>query len=64
VLAPAKSLEQMQRIVFNDYVNATLTCLLVALVAAMLSFGLVAVWRAYVDPRITAREVGLLAGAE
>lgn len=64
VLAPAKNLEQMQRIVLNDYVNATLTCLLVGLVVAMLSYGLVAVWRAYADPRVTAREGGLLAGAE
>ena len=46
VLAPAKSLTQMQRIVFNDYVNATVTTLLVSLVVAMLAYGLVAVWRA------------------
>ena len=64
VLAPAKSLAQMQRIVFNDYVNATVTTLLISLVVAMLAYGLVAVWRAYVDPRITAREVALTVGAE
>jgi carbon starvation protein len=64
VLAPAKSLAQMQRIVFNDYVNATVTTLLVSLVVAMLAYGLVAVWRAYADPRITAREVALTVGAE
>ena len=60
----AKSLAQMQRIVFNDYVNATVTTLLISLVVAMLAYGLVAVWRAYVDPGITAREVALTVGAE
>ena len=54
----------MQRIVFNDYVNATVTTLLVSLVVAMLAYGFVAVWRAYADPRITAREVALTVGAE
>ncbi len=54
----------MQRIVLNDYVNATVTTLLICLVVAMLAFGLVAVWHAYADPRITTREVALTAGAE
>jgi len=46
VLAPAKSLAEMQRIVFNDYVDATLTALFVAVVVAMAVFGLIAARRA------------------
>ena len=40
------------------------TTLLVSLVVAMLAYGFVAVWRAYADPRITAREIALTVGAE
>jgi carbon starvation protein len=40
VLAPAKSLEDMERVITNDYVDATLTVLFMLLVIATLSFGL------------------------
>ncbi|MBK8173744.1 MAG: carbon starvation protein A [Rhodospirillales bacterium] len=56
VLAPAKTMEQMQRIVFNDYVNASLCAVFVAIVMAMAIFGVTAAWRAYANPNPTARE--------
>jgi carbon starvation protein len=40
LLAPAKSLEQMRRIVFNDYVDATLACTFMLVVLSILFFGL------------------------
>ena len=43
VLAPAKTLEDMHRVVTNDYVDATLTLLFMSLVVATLGFGLRAV---------------------
>jgi carbon starvation protein len=57
VLAPAKDLATMNRVVFNDYLNAGLCALFVLVVLSMIGFGFVAAWRAYVSPRITAREV-------
>ena len=63
VLAPAKSIEQMQRIVFNDYVDATFAGLLVLLVLAMVGFGFAAIREAFASPRITANEVAAAAGA-
>ncbi len=59
VLAPAKSIEEMNRIVFNDYVNATMASLLMALVVAMLVFGIRAIFEARANPHITARETVL-----
>lgn len=56
ILAPATSMIDMQRIVFNDYVNATMAALFVALVVAMIGFGIAAILRAYGNPNITARE--------
>jgi carbon starvation protein len=58
MLAPAKTIEQMQQIVFNDYVDATLAALFVAVVVAMLAYGVLHVWRALGTPRVTAVEVG------
>jgi carbon starvation protein len=39
VLAPAKSVEQMRRIIFNDYVDATLAGLFMFVVVAVLVYG-------------------------
>ncbi len=66
LLAPAKSIEQMQRIVFNDTVNAAMTTLLIALVVAMIGFALIAIMKALADPNISARETSgtALAAAE
>jgi carbon starvation protein len=45
----------------NDYVDATLSALFVAVVLAMIAYGVVAIRRALGDPKITAIEVGLSA---
>ena len=65
VLAPAKSIEDMQRIVFNDYVDATLCALFIAVVVAMIGFGLRTIFQAYRNPKVTAQEspIELRAGA-
>lgn len=46
VLAPAKSLAQMHRVMFNDYVDAVLTGLFVAVVVSMVVYGIAAIVRA------------------
>ncbi|AGK58598.1 carbon starvation protein CstA [Hyphomicrobium denitrificans 1NES1] len=60
LLAPAKSMADMSRIVFNDYINATLTALLIALVVAMIGFALAAISKALADPNISAHETGIV----
>ncbi len=59
VLAPAKTLEEMHRVIFNDYVDATLSALFVAVVVAVAVYGVIAIRRALSDPKVTAVEVGL-----
>jgi len=61
ILAPAKSMADMSRIVFNDYVNATLTALLIALVIAMFGFAVAAISKALANPNISARESAIVA---
>ena len=58
VLAPAKSVEEMQRVIVNDYVDATLAALFVAVVLAMAVYGVIAIRRALGTPRVTTVEVG------
>jgi carbon starvation protein len=58
VLAPAKSLAQMQHVVINDYVDASLCAAFMAVVVAMLIYGLIGIARAFGNPSVTAREVG------
>jgi carbon starvation protein len=58
ILAPAKTIEQMQRIVFNDYVDATLAGLFVLVVLAIAFYGIVSIRRALGTPAITSKEVG------
>jgi carbon starvation protein len=40
LLAPAKSIGQMRQVIFNDYVNAALCALFIAVVRAMVFYGL------------------------
>jgi carbon starvation protein len=61
VLAPAKTLEEMHRVIFNDYVDATLSAVFVAVVLAMTVYGVIGVRRALGNPEVTAMEVGLAA---
>jgi carbon starvation protein CstA len=63
ILAPAKTIEEMQRIIFNDYVNAGMCALFVAVVLSMILFGLVAAWRGLTSPTVTAREAPSVAVA-
>ncbi len=56
VLAPAKSLEQMNRIIFNDIVNTGLCGLFVSVVLAMVIAGAATIRRGLADPKPSARE--------
>jgi carbon starvation protein len=58
LLAPAKSLGEMHRIVFNDRVDATLAAVFAAIVIAMVIYGVFACIRAMHNPRSTALEIG------
>jgi len=62
LLAPAKTLAEVSRIVFNDYVDATLAGLFVLVVVATVIYGLINIWKALGNPQATAVEIGL-AGA-
>ncbi|PXX46018.1 MULTISPECIES: carbon starvation CstA family protein [Aquitalea] len=57
VLAPAKSLAQMQQIIFNDYVDATLTAMFIAVVVAMLLFSVNVIRKALAVKWVTTKEV-------
>jgi carbon starvation protein len=61
VLAPAKSLEEMSRVIRNDYIDATLTVLLMALVVSLVTLGLRAALKARRTPEVTARETPYVA---
>jgi carbon starvation protein len=56
LLSPAKSLEEMQRIITNDYVDATLCALFMMLVVATVAFGIRAWIAAHRSLTPTARE--------
>lgn len=58
VLAPAKTVEEMQRVIVNQWVDATLTAIFMIIVVGMLLFGLQALIKAMRDNGPTAREVG------
>ncbi|CAN7605041.1 carbon starvation protein A [Pararhizobium sp. LjRoot255] len=57
VLAPAKTLEQMQRIVVNDYVDAALCAAFMAVVISMLVFGVTTIVKALRNKTATMLEV-------
>ena len=56
VLAPAKTIAEMQRILFNDYVDATLAGVLIVLVVTMGAFGLRSIRAALRSDVATTRE--------
>jgi carbon starvation protein len=58
VLAPARSVVEMNRVVTNDYINAIMTAIFMALVVAMLVCGVISAMRALSNPSVTTKEVG------
>jgi carbon starvation protein len=56
ILPPAYSLAEMHRVIFNDYLNTVLCCVFMAVVVAMVLFGLAAIRRALASPQATTRE--------
>jgi len=56
LLAPAKSIDEMQRIVSNNQVDAALTGLFMLLIASMLGFSLRTLIKAWDTPTPTAHE--------
>ena len=56
VLAPAKSLETMSRVIFNDYLDATLAALFVLVVVAIVVYGVLDIRKALGTPKATAVE--------
>jgi carbon starvation protein len=61
ILAPAKSVGDMSRIVFNDYLNATMSGLLIILVVVMAGFALATIMKALADPSVSAQEAAIVA---
>jgi carbon starvation protein CstA len=64
LLAPAKSMDQMQQIILNDYVDAALAGAFVAVVVAIAIFGVIYAVRALGNPSVSTVEVGGMAAAE
>ena len=61
ILAPAKTLADMGRVVFNDYLDATLAIVFVAVVVSTLAYAVISVRKALGTPTSTAREIGPVA---
>ena len=61
VLAPAKTVEQMERIIFNDYVDATLSGFFMFVVVAVLFYGVRTVLAARAAGGPTAKETPYVA---
>jgi carbon starvation protein CstA len=62
LLAPAKTLGEMRRIVLNDSIDASLAAVFVLVVVATVIYGLISIRRALGNPQPTAMEIGF-AGA-
>jgi carbon starvation protein len=58
VLAPAKSLGDMQRIVFNNYVDAGMCVLFMGIVVAMIAASIMSIRAALRSNEVSTREVG------
>jgi carbon starvation protein CstA len=58
VLAPAKTLEQMKHVLFNDYLDAGLAALSVVIVVIVAVYAVIAIRKAVRNPAVTAVEVG------
>jgi carbon starvation protein len=60
IVAPAKDLSQMGRVIFNNQLNACMTVLLVTLVVTMIGFAIATILKALDTPHVTASETGHL----
>jgi carbon starvation protein len=63
VMAPAKSLSQMTQIVINDYVDATLAAIFVAVVLSMVLYGFIHIRRALATPKASTAEMEFVGAA-
>ncbi len=63
VLAPAKTLADMHRVIFNDYLDATLAGLAVAIVVTVVIYAVFDIRKALTTPKATAMEIGGASGA-
>ena len=61
ILAPAKTVGDMGRVVFNNYLDGTLALVFVAVVALTVAYGVISIRRALGTPTSTAHEVGPVA---
>jgi carbon starvation protein len=61
VLAPAKSLDEMARVIRNDYIDAALTVVLMALVVSLVTLGIRAALKARRIGEVTTRETPYVA---
>ena len=61
VLAPAKTLGDMGRVVFNNYLDGTLAVVFVAVVVVTVAYGVISIRRALGTPTSTVHEVGPVA---
>jgi carbon starvation protein len=60
VLAPAKTLGDMSRVVFNNYLDGTLAIVFVAVVVVTVVYGVIGIRKALGTPTSTAHEVGAI----
>jgi carbon starvation protein len=58
LLAPAKTLEQMNRVIFNDYLDAALAALAVGIVLVVVVSAIIDIRKAMAVPKVTAVEIG------
>ena len=64
VLAPAKDMGEMSRIIFNNYLNAALAAAFVVVVVTIAVYGVICIRRALGNPAVTSIEVSGMAPAE
>jgi carbon starvation protein len=57
VLAPAKTMEQMHQVVFNNYLDAALCGLFMTVLVVLIVFGVVAIIKALSNPQASTAEV-------
>lgn len=56
LLAPAKSLSQMQQLVRNDYIDAVMAGIFMLVVLTVVVYGVRAVWHAHMHPDVSTQE--------